>query len=76
MKKEVSLTLEKYQDSLEGGVKASVKLNQAEKALKQLPSTYAIRTVLTEIKGRREHYDKVVKNSIHNIAVLELKEGI
>lgn len=76
MKKSVSITLKSYQDSLEHGVKASVKLNQAEKALEQLSSSHVIKTALMEIKSKREHYDKVVKNSIHNIVVLELREGI
>jgi len=76
MKKEVSVTLKKYQAALEDAVKASVKLNKAEKALKELPTSYAIKTALMEITGRREHYDRVTRNSMHNIAVLELREGI
>jgi hypothetical protein len=76
MKKEVSITLKKYQATLEDAVKASVKLNSAEKALKELPTSYAIKTALMEIMGKRKHYDKVTRNSIHNIAVLELREGI
>lgn len=76
MKKEVSITLKNYRATLEDSVKASVKLNNAEKALKELPTTDAIRTALMEIADRREHYDKVTKNSMHNIAVLELREGI
>jgi len=76
MKKETSLTLKRYQQKLEEGVKASVKLNVAKKALQALPSSYAIKTALEEIIGKQKHHDSVVKNSMHNIAVLELKEGI
>ena len=76
MKKEVSITLTKYRVTLEDGVKISVKLNKAEKALKELPTSYAIETALLEITGKRKHYDKAVRLAIHNIAVLELREGI
>lgn len=76
MKKEISMTLKKYRASLEDAVKASVKLNKAEKALKDLPTSYVIETALLEITGKREHYDRVTRNSMHNIAVLELREGV
>lgn len=65
-----------YQAKLEDAVKASVKLHAASKALVALPTSYNIKAALMEINGRREHYDRVVRNTTHNIAVLELKEGI
>ncbi len=80
MKKEIPLkihlALARYKAALEESVKASVKLNVAKKALQALPHSYAIKEALVEIIDKQYHHDKVVKNSMHNIAVLELKEGI
>lgn len=76
MKKETSLTLQKYRETLVDAVKAGTKLNTARKALLELSATYAVETALMEITGNLEHYNKVVKTTTHNIAVLELREGI
>jgi len=76
MKARTKSVLKRKQATLEDGVKMSVKLNKAEKALKELPGSYAIETALLEIMGKRKHYDKVVKNTINSIAVIELREGI
>ena len=76
MKKETSLTLQKYRETLVEAVKAGTKLNTARKALLELSATYAIETALMEIASNSEHYNKVVKTTTRNIAVLELREGI
>ena len=76
MKKETSLALQKYRATLVDAVKAGTKLNTARKALLELTHTYAVETALMEIIGNLEHYNRVVRNTTHNIAVLELREGI
>ena len=76
MKIEATLQIKTYQAKLEESVKASVLLNVAKKALQALPHTYAVKEALVEIISKQAHHNKVVKNSMHNIAVLELKEGI
>lgn len=76
MKKETNLTLQKYRKTLQEAVQLGTKLHMARKALLELSATYAIETALMEITGNLEHYNKVVKTTTHNIAVLELREGI
>ena len=76
MKKETSLTLKKYRKTLQQAVQLGVRYHVARRALVELPYSYTVEMALVEIASNSEHYDKVVKTTTQNIAVLELREGI
>lgn len=76
MKKETNLILQKYRKTLQDAVQLGVKYHMARKALVELPYSYTVELALMEIASNSEHYNKVVKTTTRNIAVLELREGI
>ncbi|MBA7616887.1 hypothetical protein ES703_24189 [subsurface metagenome] len=76
MKATTKTKLKKYEKTVMEAVKAGTKYNMARKVLLELPRTDAINKALEEIEKKVEYYKAVYKNTTHNIAVLELKEGI
>lgn len=77
MKKETRIKLQKYNENLIDAVKLGTKCNTALKALKEIPlPTPILKDAIKELEYAVEHYGKVYSNSVHNIAVIESKEGI
>lgn len=77
MKKETSLTIQVYQERLNESMRKGTKINTALKALKEVENLDEhIERTLISLTARLEHHNRVVRNALHNIAVVESREEI